>query len=540
MTHETTVSNLLIVAIICFAAGATGSLLTASKPTVARFTAHILAIAGSVAVLGLGVIGVGGGTLNKGVQLFTPLGGLRFGLDRLSAFFLLIIAIGAIPASLYGIGYTREYDGKRSLAALGFAFNLFLAAMTLVALASNVLTFLLFWELMSLASYLLVMTESDREGTEHAGWIYLVMTHGGFACLLLGFLLCSNATGTMNFTGWTAQVTHLSGATRNACFVLLAAGFGSKAGLVPLHAWLPRAHPAAPSHVSALMSGVMIKLGIYGLIRIGFDWLGTGPAWWGGSLLVAAAISAMVGVLYALVESDLKRLLAYSSVENIGIITLGIGSGLLFHTYHREPLAALALVAALFHTLNHALFKGLLFSGAGSILQAVHTRNLEKMGGLIKRMPHTAVLFLIGTVAIAALPPLNGFFSEWLTFQSLLLSFEIPVRAVSLVFALSVGALALTSGLAAACFVKAFGIGFLALPRSEQAARATEAPVTMRAAMALLAVACIALGIAPVLALRIITPTAAELIGSSPDLHYNWHTVVANNAFASVSPLWLG
>jgi hydrogenase-4 component B len=240
-----------------------------------------------------------------------------------------------------------------------------------------------------------------------------------------------------------------------------------------------------------------------------------------------------------MVDSDLKRLLAYSSVENIGIILLGVGAAMLFQTYHLPSLAALALVASLYHTLNHAVFKSLLFMGAGAILHATHTRNMEEMGGLIKRMPNTAALFLVGSVAIAALPPFNGFISEWLTFQSLLLSFQIPGRAINLTFALSVAALALTSGLAAACFIKAFGISFLALPRSEHAQHAREVGFSMRAAMALLAVACLMLGVAPFAILRFLSRATTELLGSAPDLRFNWNSIVANDSFATVSPLWI-
>jgi hydrogenase-4 component B len=322
-------------------------------------------------------------------------------------------------------------------------------------------------------------------------------------------------------------------------FVLFALGFGSKAGIIPLHVWLPLAHPAAPSHVSALMSGVMIKLGVYGLVRVAFDWLGTGPVWWGGTMLIVGAVSAVLGVLYALVEHDLKRLLAYHSVENIGIILLGLGAGMLFQAHGLEALAALALIAALYHTLNHAAFKSLLFMGAGAVVLATHTRNMEELGGLIKRMPQTATFFLVGSVAIAALPPFNGFISEWLTFQSLLLSFQISAHTVNLIFALGVAALALTSGLAAACFVKAFGITFLALPRSEHAALAREVEWTMRAPMALLAFACVALGVAPFVILAPLEATVFDLTRAHADMKFDWSMVVANDSFGWVAPLWI-
>ena len=527
-----------IVTLACFSIGALGALITASSPALARVVGHGGALLGAVAALTFGLAGLAGGTMQLSVPDLLPIGGALFGVDRLSAFFVVVIAVGAIPAALYAIGYTREYDGKYSLAAMGFAFNVFVAAMFLAPLARNALTFLALWELMSLASYFLVITEHERDETLRAGWVYFVMTHAGFAALLLGFLMLARATGTMDFAGWSVAAS-LDPTTSNLIFVLLALGFGSKAGVIPLHIWLPRAHPAAPSHVSALMSGVMIKLGVYGLARVAFDWLGVGPLWWGGTILVVGAVSGVLGVLYALIDSDLKRLLAYSSVENIGIIILGLGAAMLFQAHGLPGLAALALVAALYHTLNHAAFKSLLFMGAGAVLHATHTRNMEDLGGLIKRMPQTALFFLVGSLAIAALPPLNGFISEWLTFQSLLLSFQISAHTVNLIFALGVAALALTSGLAAACFVRAFGITFLALPRSESAGDAHEVAWTMRAAMAVLALACIVLGIAPSLLLAPLEATVFDLMAGHADLQFNLTSVVANGEFGWIAPLWI-
>jgi hydrogenase-4 component B len=536
---STLMFDLFLVTFACFSAGAVGALVTARSPALARVVGHGCALAGAIAAFAFGVSGLAGGSMVLNIPDLLPIGGTAFGLDRVSAFFIVVIALGAIPAALYAIGYTREYAGKHSLAGMAFAFNVFVAAMILVPLARNVMTFLALWELMSLASYFLVITEHEREETLRAGWVYFVMTHAGFAALLVGFLLLARATGTMSFAEWGAAAAKLDATSRNLIFLLFALGFGSKAGVIPLHVWLPLAHPAAPSHVSALMSGVMIKLGVYGLVRVAFDWLGTGPVWWGGTMLIVGAVSAVLGVLYALVEHDLKRLLAYHSVENIGIILLGLGAGMLFQTSNFPGLAALALVAALYHTLNHAAFKSLLFMGAGAVVHATHTRNMEELGGLIKRMPQTAAFFLVGSVAIAALPPFNGFISEWLTFQSLLLSFQISAHTVNLIFALGVAALALTSGLAAACFVKAFGITFLALPRSEPAALAREVEWTMRAPMALLAFACVALGVAPFVILAPLEATVFDLIRAHADMKFDWSMVVANDSFGWVAPLWI-
>src|SRR5262245_46678542 len=385
-------------------------------------------------------------------------GGMALRLDGLGALFLTLIGLGAIPAAIYGAGYSAIYeDGRGSLRLLGVMFNLFLLSMSLVTMADNTLTFLLMREGMSLTSYFLVVTEANEEGTVRAGVWYVGMTQAGLATLLAAFLLLSNG-GSGAFADLRAGASALPPAVRNMIFALAFMGFGSKAGLVPLHVWLPMGHPAAPSHVSALMSGVMIKMGVYGLLRVSLDLLGGGPAWWGGVTLGAGAISALLGVLYALMEHDLKRLLAYHSVENIGIIFLGIGAGLMFQSYGLSSLAVLGLVAGLYHTLNHACFKGLLFLGAGAVVHATRTRNMEELGGLIKGMPRTALCFLIGSAAISGLPPLNGFASEWLVFQALLGGPQLPRPELGLIMAFAVGMLALTSGLAAACFVKAFGI----------------------------------------------------------------------------------
>jgi hydrogenase-4 component B len=416
-------------------------------------------------------------------------------------------------------------------------FNLFLVCMGLVTMAGNVLTFLLMWEGMSLTSYFLVITENSENSTLRAGTWYAAMTHLGLAALLAAFVLLMGG-GTGSFADIRVNLSGLSATTRDAVFLLAFFGFGSKAGIVPLHVWLPKAHPAAPSHVSALMSGVMIKLGVYGILRVALDLLGGGPAWWGTLVLGIGVISALMGVLYALMEQDLKRLLAYSSVENVGIILIGIGAGLIFHSYGLMALATLALVSGLYHTLNHASFKGLLFLGAGAVLYSTHTRNMEKMGGLIKRMPWTALFFLIGATAIAGLPPLNGFASEWLVFQSLFAGFNIPSPELAVLMPVGVGMLALTSGLAAACFVKAFGISFLAIPRSSEAKNAPEAPLSMRIGMGILAVMCVGLGIAPVVAV----PFVGNIIGGYgqlphpvPQLTFNL-SLQTPDAFGQISP----
>jgi hydrogenase-4 component B len=460
--------------------------------------------------------------------LVAPAGGIAIHIDALGAVFLALVAAVGLAAAVYGVSYTAAYDGRRSLGFFGLMFNAFLAGMMVVPCAANVFTFLLAWEVMAVASYFLVMTDSDDEEVRRAGLWYAAMTHAGFVLLVPMFLLMMPSADATTFADLRVGAAALSPAMRSAVFLLAVFAFGSKAGIVPLHVWLPRAHPAAPSHVSALMSGVMIKLGIYGLIRVAFDLLQGGPAWWGGVLLAFGAVSALVGVLYALMEHDLKRLLAYHSVENIGIILIGLGAGSMLHSSGLQALATIGFVGALFHTVNHAVFKSLLFLAAGGVLQQTHTRNMEHMGGLIKRMPHTAVYFLVGTAAIAALPPLNGFASEWLVFQSLLGGTHIPRAEVAVGFPVAVGILALTSGLAAACFVKAFGITFLAMPRSKAAADAREIQWTMRGVLMALAAGCAGLGVGAPLVAR----SLGGVLQSVPGF-------ASREPLPAQSPLWL-
>ena len=498
--------------------------------------------AGAGLALGIVVIASGQPFALLIPELLPVAGGLALRLDPLGAFFLIVIGAGAIPSAIYGASYTKVYeDGRASLRLLGVMFNLFLLAMSLVTLADNVFTFLLMWEGMSLTSYFLVITESGEDSTLRSGNWYAAMTHAGLALLLAAFVLLMNG-GTGAFSDLRAGAVTLSPEVRNLIFVLALFGFGSKAGIVPLHVWLPRAHPAAPSHVSALMSGVMIKLGVYGLLRVALDLLGGGPTWWGALVLGLGAVSALFGVLYALMEHDLKRLLAYHSVENIGIIFIGLGAGLIFHSSGLMTLAVLGFIGGLYHTINHASFKGLLFLGAGSVLHATGTRNMEEMGGLIKRMPWTALFFLVGSAAISALPPLNGFASEWLVFQSLLGGLALPVPEIALAIPIAVGMLALTSGLAAACFVKAFGISFLALPRSREAEHAHESPLSMRVGMALLALACVVLGLAPFAVVPLLGGVLAGLGGlpaTRPVFTLDL-SIQAPAGFAQISPAWIG
>jgi hydrogenase-4 component B len=359
----------------------------------------------------------------------------------------------------------------------------------------------------------LILIEGDSTERRHNVFIYLLMMHAGAAAVAASFFLFLFYSHSLDFEAIRAAGAATPGGLRTVIFLMAFVGFGTKAGIIPLHLWLPRAHPIAPSPVSALMSGVMLKTAVYGFVRFAFDFLGGGPPWWGYIVLLAGAVSGLLGVLYAIGEHDLKRLLAYHSVENIGIIYLGLGTSLLFLAFHAPLSAALALIAALFHTFNHALFKSLLFLGAGAISCATGTVDLEELGGLQSRMPFTGTTFLIACCSIVGLPLFNGFISEWLTLRSFLAGSVLTNTKAQIVLPLMVGVLALIGGLAAACFVKAFGVAFLGRPRSAEAEHAAEVPVSMCGGMTLLATACLLIGILPGLFLR---PLASLVQGLIP------------------------
>ena len=416
--------------------------------------------------------------------------GAHFRIDPLAAFFLLVVDLGGAAASFYAIGYGRHESAP--LRVLPF-YPAFLAGMNLVVLAADAFTFLLSWEFMSLSSWALVMAHHRIRDNARAGYIYLVMASFGTMALLLAFGLL--AGGGYDFAAMRAA-PHAP-VTGALVLLLVVLGAGSKAGLVPLHVWLPLAHPAAPSHVSALMSGVMTKVAVYGFVRIVFDLLGPPAWWWSMVVLVLGGITAALGVLYALMQHDLKRLLAYHTVENIGIIFIGLGLALAFEANGMAWAAALAMTAALFHVFNHSVFKSLLFFGAGAVLNATGTRDMEHLGGLIHSMPRTSFCFLVGCVAISALPPLNGFVSEWLTFQAILVSPGLAEWGLKVAVPAVGALLALSAALAAACFVKAFGVTFLGRPRSNAAEEAREADRFSLTAMYVFAALCLAAGIFP-------------------------------------------
>jgi len=477
---------------------------------------------------------------NSTLQLAgSPVMNFSLVVDKLSAFFILVISITSFAVSIYSTGYVKEYFGKKNIGYLGFLYNIFILSMILVVSANNVVMFLIVWELMSIISYLLVVFEHEKAENRKAGFIYIVMTHIGTGFIILSFLILASGSGSFNFE--TFRAAALPPYLKDLAFLFALIGFGTKAGIVPLHIWLPYAHPAAPSNVSALMSGVMIKTAIYMLIRVIFDFLGADTMWWGLLLLFIASISALLGVMYALMEHDMKRLLAYHSVENIGIILIGVAVAMIFMSSGQKELAAFGLIAGLYHTVNHAVFKSLLFMGAGSLIYSTHTKNIEEYGGLIKKMPWTALFFLIGSISISALPPFNGFVSEWLTFQAQLAGMNLSDNIIKIAVLFSGAGLALTSALAAACFVKAFGISFLALPRSAHAEHAKEVPTSMLAGMAILSLMCIVLGIFPSFFVSLIDSVSESLVGTgiSGKMSFDM-SITSFSAFpAGISTIWI-
>ena len=442
-----------------------------------------------------------------------PLGlpwiGAHFRLDSLAAFFLFVVGLGSAGASLYALGYgAHEPEPQRVLPF----YPIFLAGLNLVVLADDAFSFLFAWELMSLASWALVMSHDREPGNAHAGLVYIIMASFSGLALLLCFGLLAGPTGSYDFAAMRA--VHPTPGLAAIALVLALIGAGSKAGVVPLHAWLPLAHPAAPSHVSALMSGVMTKVAVYGFIRIAFDLIGAPTAWSGILVLAVGGITAVMGVLYALMEHDLKRLLAYHTVENIGIIFIGLGLAIAFGANGLAAAAALGLTAALFHVFNHSVFKSLLFFGTGAVLTTTGERDMDHLGGLIHRMPKTAFAFLVGCVAISALPPLNGFVSEWLTFQAILLHPNLPQWGLKIAIPADGALLALSAALAAACFVKAYGVTFLGRPRTRAAIDAHEVERCSIAAMYVFAALCLLAGIFPGVVIDLLAPVVHTLTGA--------------------------
>ncbi|MFA6108045.1 MAG: proton-conducting transporter membrane subunit [Candidatus Latescibacterota bacterium] len=523
-----------------FLLGALACLGTVGRPRWTRLFGPAVTVAGALLGLVPAIRALAGGPVAAGQYPWSmPFGSLAVALDPLSALFALPILLLSALAAVFGAEYLRPEATRKELATSWFWYNLLVGSMLLVVVARNAVLFLLAWEAMSLASFFLVIFEHERESVRHAGWIYLVATHLGTAFLLVLFSLLGRQGETLDFASFSSAV--LTPGMAGVLFLLALVGFGTKAGFVPLHVWLPEAHPAAPSHVSAVMSGVMIKTGIYGLLRV-LTFLGPPPAWWGWTMVAVGIVSGVLGVLFALAQHDLKRLLAYHSVENVGIIALGLGVGLLGLSYGRPVVAFLGLAGGLLHVVNHAVFKGLLFLAAGAALRGAGTRELDRLGGLLRRLPVTGATFLVGSAAICGLPPLNGFVSELLVYLGALGLLagrpHLPASAAAAGVA-TVGGLALIGGLAVACFCKACGVVFLGEPRYPEAAPAREGGWAMRLPLLILAGLCLAIGLGGPLLIGLLAPAVGVVAGGLLDIRPGaiWATETLGTATAAMAGL---
>jgi hydrogenase-4 component B len=486
--------NLFLCSVFILLLSAFAALFLTKSPSKATLAGVFGAVAGCVTGLipAFSVV-LGAGPVSIRLPWNIPFGTFFLEIDPLSAFFLIPTFILCAAAAIYGGGYLKSYAGRKSLGASWFFFNILIAGMAVVLTSRNGMLFLMAWEVMTLASFFLVTFENEKRSVREAGWIYLISTHLGTAFLFVLFILMSHSSGSMDFDSFSVPGALVQTST-GVLFLLSIVGFGTKAGFMPFHVWLPEAHPVAPSHVSAVMSGAMIKTGIYGILRI-LTFLGTPPAWWGWLLIGIGLFSGILGVILALAQHDLKRLLAYSSVENVGIITVGLGLGLVGMSQGAPVIMVLGFAGALLHVLNHAFFKGLLFLGAGSVLHGAGTLEISRLGGLLRRMPLTGALFLVGAAAISGLPPLNGFISEFLIYLGAFeggISRNFIAAVPSLIL---IAGLALMGGLVAALFAKAGGIAFLGEPRSEMAGHSHEAGLLMTLPMSFLAVGCLLIGI---------------------------------------------
>lgn len=502
-------------AVLAALASAVVSLAAARWPRVLSWLAFPLLALSALAALGAGLLVLWQGlSVDARLPLGLPWLPWMVRIDPLAGVFLLLLGAVLLPVAVFGPGYAREFrNGRESLAALGVFTGLFVAGMLGVLLAADAFLFMVSWELMSLASYFLVAFQHDHAEYRRAAFVYLLLAQIAGLLILLAFGILAASSGSFAFAAMRAQ--HPDAFWAAIAFALALAGFGAKAGLVPLHVWLPEAHPAAPSHISALMSAVMLKVAIYGFMRVAFDLLGA-PRWgYGVVLVLVGGASAVYGVLFALQQVDLKRLLAYSSIENVGIVFIALGLALIFQTAGLHALAALALVAALYQALNHALLKALLFLGAGAVLHGAHTRSLDHLGGLLRRMPRTGTMFLIGCLGMAAVPPLNGFVSEWLTFQAALQAWQLHDSMLRILVPLAAAALALTAALGAAVFVRAYGTAFLGRARSRHARRAHEVGRGMLAAQALLVLSIAIAALLPGPVLGLLARAAHQMTGAT-------------------------
>lgn len=483
------------------------------RPMNVQFAGRTLFLAGALCGAGIAFVGFWAlGTAAEHVVLRIGLPDLPFHLrlDALSAVFLLLLGVASVGISIFGAGYFRAGQGTAP-GLLCLQYHVFLASMGLVLLADDAYAFMFAWEVMALASYFLVTTQHRIAEIRRAGFLYLLIAHVGALAILLCFGILQGGSWALTFD--TMRAAHLTPQWATLAFLLALFGFGAKAGLVPLHVWLPEAHPAAPSPVSALMSGVMLKTAVYGILRVSFDLIGTPIWWWGLIALALGLFSALFGVVFAAAQTDMKRLLAYSSIENMGIVYAGLGLALVFAGLGMVSLAALALIAMLYHCLNHAFMKSLLFLGTGAVLHATGQRNLGKLGGLMRYMPWTAWLTLIGALAISSLPPLNGFVSEWLLLQAFLLTDQIPRAFVNMLLPLGAAVVALSAALAAYVMVKFYGVIFLGAPRESSLVNARDCGRLERLGLAWLAAGCVLLGLMPVQVIARLNAVSTLLVG---------------------------
>ncbi|NCO68213.1 MAG: hypothetical protein COY75_03330 [Nitrospirae bacterium CG_4_10_14_0_8_um_filter_41_23] len=451
------------------------------------------------------------------IELWTLpfLGTMVLQMDRLSALFVFITGLVFLPVSIFSAEYMKKYFSRYNLKTFSVFYHLLFASIVLLLIANDIFSFLLTWEIMSILSYLLVNYEHEKDENTSSGYLMLAMSEAGTIMAAFAFLLLANGSGGLDFASLKSVSAGLGDSSRWAIFLLSFFGFSVKAGLVPNSIWLPKAHPAAPSNVSALLSGVILNLGIYGILRINADILPVTQIGMGLITLFVGTVSALVGILYATIRNDMKVMLAHSSIENMGIITAGIGAGFVFTVSGYPVLAGIAFITALYHMTNHSLYKALLFLGAGAVDSSVGDRNMDRLGGLMKVMPWTGLFFLIGALSIAALPPFNGFVSEWLTLQTMLQSAALQSKAVKIVFALCGAALALTAALAVTCFVKAFAMSFLGIARTKQAEKAIEVRRSMMIPMGVLAVSCLLFGILPTYIIPVLDHTITPLTQES-------------------------
>lgn len=511
--------------------GAIVAILISKAESASKTLACIFGIVSACFAIGAGIAGIFAPTAIA--SFTTPFAFANFTvmLNPLSGLLLVVINLLALVAWIYGFSYFDEYHGH-GMGSIGFFMNLFIVSMNMVLTVDNAFWFLVFFELMSLTSYFLVIVEQNKQSIR-GGFLYLIMAHIGFLMIMISFLIMGGITGSLDFAAFRAA--SFDPGIASLVFMLAFFGFGCKAGMFPFHSWLPQAHPAAPSNVSALMSGGMIKIGVFGMVKVGIDLLQGSEVqlWWGLVVLTIGALSSVLGVAYALAEHDIKKLLAYHSVENIGIILLGVGIGFMGVAVNQPVLAALGFMAGFYHLLNHAMFKGLLFLGAGSVLFSTGTRNMQILGGLQKVMPITGVCFLLGSLAISAIPPLNGFVSEWFTYQTMITTAMAGDLVIKIFAAFATVALAITGALAVTCFVKCYGVTFLGRPRSEQAVNSKEVPVPMTIAMIVLAVVCVCLGLGAPFVAPIMEGIAASTLGQM-NIITSYGTWVVNPVIGSV------